>query len=135
MRKMTRVLSFVPPVVAYLLLRPANFAEQTLVQLSTSQWVALLTAIPAAVTYGVYFKAAEAHPEDAMELRLDAFYEAHPEQKPGAKPVAVAEPAMGSAGDEAHPKDQAATSIDSPASLETTADQTSEPGAPSVGKA
>ena len=53
-------------------------------QLSTSQWVALLTAIPAAVAYCVYFKAAEVHPESALALNLDEFYAAHPEQKPRA---------------------------------------------------
>ncbi|HMJ56157.1 MAG TPA: prolipoprotein diacylglyceryl transferase [Polyangiaceae bacterium] len=79
MRKMTQVIALVPALVAFLLLRPASFAEQTLLQLSTSQWVALLTAIPAAMAYGVYFKAAEAHPESALALNLDEFYRAHPD--------------------------------------------------------
>jgi phosphatidylglycerol:prolipoprotein diacylglycerol transferase len=85
MRKMTQVIAVVPAVVAYLLMRPASFAEQTLLQFSTSQWVALLTAVPAALTYGVYFKAAEAHPASALALDLDEFYRAHPEAVPGAK--------------------------------------------------
>jgi hypothetical protein len=54
------------------------------VQLSTSQWVAFLTALPAAVTYGIYFKAAQAHPESALALNLEEFYKLHPEQAPGA---------------------------------------------------
>jgi phosphatidylglycerol:prolipoprotein diacylglycerol transferase len=85
MRKLTQIVAFVPPVVAYLLLKPPSFADQTLVQLSTSQWVALLTAVPAAVAYGIYFKAAQAHPESALALNLDEFYKLHPEAVPGAK--------------------------------------------------
>ncbi len=86
MRKLTQIVAFVPPVVAFLLLRPDSFADQTLVQLSTSQWVAILTAVPAAVTYAIYFKAAEAHPESAMAIDLEAFYKLHPEAVPGAEP-------------------------------------------------
>src|SRR5882724_5820741 len=89
MRKLTQIVAFVPPVVAYLLLKPESFADQTLVQLSTSQWVALLTALPAAVTYAIYFKAAEAHPESAMAIDLDEFYRLHPEaaERPGGEVV------------------------------------------------
>jgi len=83
MRKMTQVIALVPALVAFLLLRPATFAEQTLLQFSTSQWVALLTAIPAAMAYGVYFKAAEAHPESALALDLGEFYRTHPEAAQG----------------------------------------------------
>jgi phosphatidylglycerol:prolipoprotein diacylglycerol transferase len=93
MRKMTQVIAVVPAVVAFLILRPASFADQTLVQFSTSQWVALLTAVPAAMAYGVYFKAAEAHPESALAVNLDEFYRAHPEvaaaEKGGDEDVAV----------------------------------------------
>ena len=85
MRKMTQVIALVPPLVAYLLLKPASFADQEPIQLSTSQWVALLTAVPAAIAYMVYFKAAEAHPDSALALNLDEFYALHPEQKPGAE--------------------------------------------------
>jgi phosphatidylglycerol:prolipoprotein diacylglycerol transferase len=83
MRKMTQVIALVPPVVAFLLLKPASFADQEPMQLSTSQWVAILTAVPAAIAYMVYFKAAEAHPESALAIDLNEFYAAHPEQKPG----------------------------------------------------
>jgi phosphatidylglycerol:prolipoprotein diacylglycerol transferase len=94
MRKMTQVIALVPAVVAFLLMRPASFAEQTLLQFSTSQWVALLTAVPAALAYGVYFKAAEAHPASALALDLEEFYRAHPEAAPGAKgPEGAGEPA------------------------------------------
>jgi phosphatidylglycerol---prolipoprotein diacylglyceryl transferase len=73
-RRLTQILSFVPAVTAYLLLSPASFADSVLVQLSTSQWVALLTAFGAAIAFAVYWKVAEAHPEQAMALNLDGFY-------------------------------------------------------------
>jgi phosphatidylglycerol:prolipoprotein diacylglycerol transferase len=92
MRKMTQVIAVVPAVVAFLLLRPASFAEQTLLQFSTSQWVALLTAVPAALAYGVYFKAAEAHPASALALDLDELYRAHPEAVQGAADEGGGEP-------------------------------------------
>jgi phosphatidylglycerol:prolipoprotein diacylglycerol transferase len=79
MRKMTQVIALIPPVVAFLLLRPASFADATMLQFSTSQWVALLTAVPAAIAYGIYFKAAEAHPASALAIDLDEFYQTHPE--------------------------------------------------------
>jgi len=95
MRKMTQVIAVVPVVVAFLLMRPASFADQTLLQFSTSQWVALLTAVPAALAYGVYFKAAEAHPASALALDLDEFYRAHPEAVQGAAAEAGGEPEAG----------------------------------------
>jgi phosphatidylglycerol---prolipoprotein diacylglyceryl transferase len=85
MRKLTQIVAFVPSVVAYLILRPPSFADETLVQLSTSQWVAVLTAVPAAVAYGIYFKAAQTHPESALALNLEEFYKLHPEAMPGAE--------------------------------------------------
>jgi phosphatidylglycerol---prolipoprotein diacylglyceryl transferase len=93
MRKMTQVVAFVPAVIAYLLLQPESFADQTLVQLSTSQWVAMLTAIPAAVAYGVYMKAAEAHPESAMALHLEEYEAAFGAKTKGAEAQADAAPA------------------------------------------
>jgi phosphatidylglycerol:prolipoprotein diacylglycerol transferase len=85
MRKLTQIVAFVPAVFFYMVLKPPSFGDQTLVQLSTSQWVAILTAVPAAVTYGIYFKAAQAHPESALALNLDEFYKLHPEAAPGAQ--------------------------------------------------
>jgi phosphatidylglycerol:prolipoprotein diacylglycerol transferase len=86
MRKLTQIVAFVPPVVAYLLMKPESFADSSTVQLSTSQWVAILTGVPAAVAYGIYFKAAQAHPADAMALNLEEFYKLHPEAVPGQEP-------------------------------------------------
>jgi phosphatidylglycerol:prolipoprotein diacylglycerol transferase len=100
MRKLTQIVAFVPAVVFYLVMRPPSFGDQTLVQLSTSQWVAILTAVPAAVAYAIYFKAAQAHPESAMALNLEEFYKLHPEALPGA------------GGDDSEPKRVEAASRD-----------------------
>ncbi|HEU4407368.1 MAG TPA: prolipoprotein diacylglyceryl transferase family protein [Polyangiaceae bacterium] len=73
-RLIARVAAFVPAVALYLALRPPNFADQALVKLSTSQWVAVLTGAAAAVAYGIFYDAAKAHPKRAMALGLEAFY-------------------------------------------------------------
>jgi phosphatidylglycerol:prolipoprotein diacylglycerol transferase len=73
LRKLTQAIALVPPVVAFMVLRPESFAEPMLVQLSTSQWVAVLTGIPAAIAFGVYWKAAEMHPDTAMSLGLEDY--------------------------------------------------------------
>jgi phosphatidylglycerol:prolipoprotein diacylglycerol transferase len=103
LRRMTQAVAVVPAIVAYLLLRPESFAEQTLVLLSTSQWIGLLTGLPAAVFFAVLYKASLAHPESAMSLDLTEHY-ALIGQKPEAAPKAAeAEPV-----DEAPPpKDEA----------------------------
>jgi phosphatidylglycerol:prolipoprotein diacylglycerol transferase len=71
-RRVAQVAAFIPAVVAYFLLAPPSFGEPTIVQFSTSQWVGLLTAIPAAVAYGVFLQAAKLHPEQAMAIHLPA---------------------------------------------------------------
>ncbi len=125
MRRMTQVLAFVPAVVAYLLLKPPSFADQTLVQLSTSQWVAILTALPAAAAYAIYFKAAEAHPESALAIDLEAFYRLHPEAAPAATPE-EGEPASAPGG--------AASKKDEPAEAEEVKKEGVEPAPePSAG--
>jgi phosphatidylglycerol---prolipoprotein diacylglyceryl transferase len=73
LRKLTQVIALVPSVIAFMVLRPESFAEPTLVQLSTSQWVAVLTGLPAAIAFGVYWKAAEMHPDTAMSLGLEDY--------------------------------------------------------------
>ena len=75
MRRLTQVLAFVPAIVAYLIMRPSNFMTAQIIQLSTSQWVGVLTAVAVSVAFVIYYKGAEAHPEAAMELHLHAFYE------------------------------------------------------------
>jgi phosphatidylglycerol:prolipoprotein diacylglycerol transferase len=70
-RRAAQATSALPGVVGYLALRPEPFALADPVQLSVSQWIALLTGIAGAVTWGVLAKAAEANPEAAMRLELD----------------------------------------------------------------
>jgi phosphatidylglycerol:prolipoprotein diacylglycerol transferase len=70
LRAVTQAAVLVPAVALYTSLRPATFADQVLVRLSTSQWVALLTGVAAAIAYGTFWDAAKAHPERAMELNL-----------------------------------------------------------------
>lgn len=79
LRTLTKVASFVPAVVAFLALRPESFAEQQLIQLSTSQWVALTTGIAAAIAYGILQNAALLHPESAMAIGLTMNDEPHKE--------------------------------------------------------
>jgi phosphatidylglycerol:prolipoprotein diacylglycerol transferase len=69
-RQATRALSFVPAVVVYVLLKPETFASTASIQYSTSQAVALATAFAGSVAFAVYYRAALAHPEAAMALRL-----------------------------------------------------------------
>ncbi len=73
LRRLTQVLAFIPAIVAYLALRPASFVTAQLIQLSTSQWIGLLTAVAVSVAFMIYWKAAEAHPAEAMALHLEAF--------------------------------------------------------------
>lgn len=69
-RKATQALAFVPAVVLYLILKPATFGASSLLQYSTSQAVALTTGLAAAIAFSIYYKAALAHPAQAMALNL-----------------------------------------------------------------
>ena len=42
---------------------------------------------PRGFTYGIFFKAAEAHPGSAIALHFDEFYALHPEYKPKLLPL------------------------------------------------
>jgi phosphatidylglycerol---prolipoprotein diacylglyceryl transferase len=87
-RLVARVAAFAPSAALYLMMRPPNFADQVLVKLSTSQWVAVLTGVAAAVAYGIFYDAAKAHPQRAMSLGLEPFYAKY--GKGGARPAAAA---------------------------------------------
>lgn len=69
-RKVTQGLAFVPAVVMYFAYKPETFGATTNLQYSTSQAVALVTALAASIGFAVYYKAALAHPEQAMALVL-----------------------------------------------------------------
>jgi len=70
LRIATQALVLAPVVALYVSLKPASFADQVLVRLSTSQWVALLTGVAAAIAYSTFWDAAKAHPERALDLGL-----------------------------------------------------------------
>lgn len=70
LRVVAQIAAFLPALGLWLALRPANFAEATLVKLSTSQWIAVLTGFAAALAYGVFWDASKKNPAGAMALGL-----------------------------------------------------------------
>jgi phosphatidylglycerol---prolipoprotein diacylglyceryl transferase len=69
-RRAVQAAGLVPAVVAFALLRPASFAADNPIQLSTSQWIALCTALAAGFAWSVLHRNALANPESAMALDL-----------------------------------------------------------------
>lgn len=67
-RMIARVLAFVPPVVAYVLLAPAKFGEVTQAHPSTSQWIGMLSAVVVAYFYARFWEIARKSPKAAMSL-------------------------------------------------------------------
>jgi len=67
-RMVARVLAFVPPVVAYLALKPASFAQTVPYQLSTSQIIGLLSALTVSYFYARFWEEARKNPTLAMSL-------------------------------------------------------------------
>jgi phosphatidylglycerol:prolipoprotein diacylglycerol transferase len=65
-RLLVRALSFVPPVVAYAMLKPPSFGNSVTVQLSTSQWIGLLSALAVSYFYFQLFSEAKKQPGLAM---------------------------------------------------------------------
>jgi phosphatidylglycerol:prolipoprotein diacylglycerol transferase len=70
LRRVTQVLAFAPAVVAYIKLRPESFAGSSTIELSTSQFVALLSAVAASIAFAALYKAALLNPAEAMDLHL-----------------------------------------------------------------
>lgn len=68
MRTAARVAAFVPPVVGFLVLKPASFGKQVSIQLSTSQWIGLLSAVVCAYFYAKFWEVARKSPKLAMGL-------------------------------------------------------------------
>ena len=81
MRRLTQIVAFMPAVVAFIVLRPASYVSSEIVQLSTSQWVGVLTAIGVSIAFALFWKVAESHPEAAMAINLDGFYEQERERE------------------------------------------------------
>jgi phosphatidylglycerol:prolipoprotein diacylglycerol transferase len=67
-RTVARALAFVPPVVAYLALKPASFAQTVPYQLSTSQLIGFLSALVVAYFYARFWEQARKNPRLAMSL-------------------------------------------------------------------
>ena len=69
-RRVAQVVAFIPAVLLFIALKPEAF--ETNMQFSTSQFIAITTGFAASVAFAVFYKAALAHPEAAMALRLPA---------------------------------------------------------------
>jgi phosphatidylglycerol:prolipoprotein diacylglycerol transferase len=121
-RTTARILAFVPPVVAYVALKPASFAQTEPYQLSTSQIIGLLSALTVAYFYARFWVDAGKHPALAMsvgdaaairELRGHAAsHEEEGERKEEGdsddEPVGKgASSGVGAKGSEAHPEPEA----------------------------
>ncbi len=70
-RTAARIAAFVPPIVAYLVLKPASFGSQMNVQLSTSQLIGLTTGLIVSYFYARFWQDARKHPHMAMALGVD----------------------------------------------------------------
>lgn len=67
-RMIARVLAFVPPVVAYVILAPAKFGATDPMHVSTSQWIGLLSAVAVAYFYARFWEVARKSPKAAMSI-------------------------------------------------------------------
>ncbi|HZU84061.1 MAG TPA: prolipoprotein diacylglyceryl transferase family protein, partial [Polyangiaceae bacterium] len=67
-RAVARVLAFVPPVVAYVALKPATFAQTQAYQLSTSQLIGLLSALAVSYFYARFWEQARKNPRLALSV-------------------------------------------------------------------
>jgi hypothetical protein len=63
-----RVLAFVPPIVAYVMLAPVSFGKSLSVQLSTSQLIALTSGLIVSYFYARMWTDARRNPHMAMAL-------------------------------------------------------------------
>jgi phosphatidylglycerol:prolipoprotein diacylglycerol transferase len=64
-RLVARIASLVPPVAAYLELRPPSFGASVSTQLSTSQWIGFLTALAVSFFYAQFWDMARKQPKAA----------------------------------------------------------------------
>jgi phosphatidylglycerol:prolipoprotein diacylglycerol transferase len=67
-RTIARVAAFVPPVIAYIALKPASFAQTVPYQLSTSQWIGLLSALVVSYFYARFWEQARKNPTLALSV-------------------------------------------------------------------
>ncbi len=67
-RTVARVLALVPPILAYLVLKPASFAQTVPYQLSTSQLIGIVSGLVVAFLYARAWEDARKNPRLAMSL-------------------------------------------------------------------
>jgi phosphatidylglycerol:prolipoprotein diacylglycerol transferase len=67
-RTIARVVSFVPPVVAFIALNPGKFGAEVSYPPSTSQWIGLISALVVAFFYASFWEQARKSPKLAMSL-------------------------------------------------------------------
>ena len=67
-RLLARIAALIPPVVAFFWLRPQSFGKQINIQLSTSQWIGILSAVICAYFYARFWEQARKSPKLAMSL-------------------------------------------------------------------
>ncbi len=67
-RMVARVLALVPPVAAYIILKPASFAQTVPYQLSTSQLIGVGSGLVVSFFYARYWEDARKNPRLAMSL-------------------------------------------------------------------
>ncbi len=67
-RSAARVLALLPPIAAYLILKPASFAQTVPYQLSTSQLIGVGSALVVSFFYARYWEDARKSPRLAMSL-------------------------------------------------------------------
>jgi phosphatidylglycerol:prolipoprotein diacylglycerol transferase len=65
-RTVARVAAFIPPVWAYVAMKPQSFGASVNAQLSTSQWIGLLTALLVSYFYAKFWVEARKQPKVAM---------------------------------------------------------------------
>ncbi len=82
-RMVARVVSFLPPVVAYVVLKPASFAQTVPYQLSTSQLIGLLSSLTVAYFYARFWDESRKSPRLAMSLGDSATIRALGGELPG----------------------------------------------------
>lgn len=96
-RNALRVLSFVPAIVAYVILVPPKYGGHLGYQPSTSQWIGLLSAVLVSIAYASFWERARKSPKLAMSLEslgnleptkeeIDAQREERKRKKKKAKP-------------------------------------------------
>jgi phosphatidylglycerol:prolipoprotein diacylglycerol transferase len=96
-RTAVRILGFVPPVVAYLMLKPPSFGSSVTILLSTSQWIGLVSALLVSYFYAQFWDVARKQPALAMSVASLG---------PGAEEYAKGAQARAEDGAEGHAKDE-----------------------------